>query len=192
MADITGIVLCGGKSLRMGQDKGLIEIMGKPMIEHVIAHIKPLCHRIMISTNNDDYKYLGYEVIHDEWNDSGPAAGILSCLYKSENFQNLVISCDLPMASTSFLERLYEYSHDSEITIPRVNTHMQPLCGYYDIVIRDRFKEYLTSGEKSMQFIVQYFNLRIISAEHLVGINLEKELMNFNTPEDLDRLKRTL
>ncbi len=192
MADITGIVLCGGKSVRMGKDKAMIEIMGKPMVEHVIDHIKPICSRILISTNDDTYKYLGHQIVPDEWLDLGPAAGILSGLYRSETFQNLVISCDLPMASTSLAEKLFEYSHDSEITIPRINTHMQPLFGYYDVVIRDRFKEFLMSGEKSMQFIIQYFNLRIITQEMLPGINLERELYNINSPDDLDMLKNSL
>jgi hypothetical protein len=50
----------------------------------------------------------------------------------------------------------------------------------------------LLSGEKSMKFIIQYFNFRLISQEMLPGINLEKELQNFNSPEDLEKLKKTL
>jgi molybdopterin-guanine dinucleotide biosynthesis protein A len=192
MEKITGIVLCGGKSTRMGKDKGMVPIMGRPMIEHVIAHIKPICDRILISTNFQNYKYLGYDVIKDKWRDFGPAAGVLSCLYHSKTEKNLVISCDLPMASSRLLERLYAYSMDAEITIPRINTHFQPLCGFYRTEIRDQFKEYLILGERSMKFIIQYFNFRLISQEMIPGINLEKELQNFNSPEDLEKLKKAL
>lgn len=192
MEELTAIVLCGGKSSRMGTDKGLIDIMGQPMVEHVIHHIKPLCSRILISSNLENYKYLGYEVIEDEWQNFGPAAGILSCLNVSETNNNLVISCDLPMASTALLEKLYAYAMDADITVPRINTHFQPLCGFYRTSIRDSFKEYLLSGEKSMQFIIQYFNFRLVSQEMIPGINLERELQNFNSPEDLERLKKAL
>ena len=192
MEKITGIVLCGGKSTRMGSDKGMVDIMGKPMIEHVITHIEPLCKRILISTNLENYKYLGYEVVNDQWHDFGPAAGILSCLYVSTTDMNLVISCDLPMATTQFLQKLYGYSLDAEITVPRINTHFQPLCGFYRSKIRDQFKEYLLNGEKSMQFIIQYFNFRLIGQEMIPGINLEKELLNFNSPEDIESYKKTL
>lgn len=192
MEKITAIVLCGGNSTRMGTDKGMINIMGRPMVEHVINHAKPLCSRILISTNFENYKYLGYEVVEDQWPDSGPAAGILSSLLVSETAMNLVISCDLPMATTALFEKMYGYSHDSDITVPRINTHFQPLCGYYRTNIRERFKEFLLSGEKSMQFMIQFFNFRLISQEMVPGIDLEKELLNFNTPEDLEKLKKTL
>jgi molybdopterin-guanine dinucleotide biosynthesis protein A len=192
MEKITAIVLCGGKSTRMGTDKGMIDIMGRPMVEHVIDHVKPLCYRILISTNLENYKYLGYEVIEDEWKEFGPAAGILSCLNVSETSNNLIISCDLPMATTTLLEKLYAYSVDADITVPRINTHFQPLCGFYRVHIREQFKDYLLSGEKSMQFIIQYFNFRLISQEMVPGINLEKELQNFNSPEDLERLRKAL
>jgi len=166
--------------------------MGRPMVEHVIAHIQPLCNRILISTNFENYKYLGYEVIEDQWKDFGPAAGVLSCMYASETETNLVISCDLPMATTSLFEKLYGYSIDADITIPRIHTHFQPLCGFYRTQIRDPFKDYLLNVEKSMQFIIQYFNFRLISQEMVPGINLEKELLNFNSPEDLEKLKKAL
>jgi molybdopterin-guanine dinucleotide biosynthesis protein A len=192
MEEITSIVLCGGKSTRMGTDKGIINIMGRPMVEHVIAHVKPLCSRILISTNLENYKYLGYEVIEDQWQDFGPAAGILSCLNVSDTENNLVISCDLPMATTALLEKLYGYSGDADITVPRINTHFQPLCGFYRTYIREQFKDYLLSGEKSMQFIIQYFNFRLVSQEMIPGINLEKELQNFNSPDDLENLRKEL
>jgi len=192
MEEITAIILCGGKSTRMGTDKGMINIMGRPMVEHVINHVKPLCERILISTNLGNYKYLGHQVIEDQWQDFGPAAGILSCLNVSETDNNLVISCDLPMATTPLLEKLHGYSFDADITVPRINTHFQPLCGFYRTHIQDQFKEYLLSGEKSMQFIIQYFNFRVVSQEMVPGINLEKELQNFNCPEDLENLKKAL
>ncbi len=192
MEEITAIILCGGKSIRMGTDKGMIRIMGRPMVEHVIDHVKPLCSRILISTNLENYKYLGYEVIEDQWENFGPAAGVLSCLNVSKTANNLIISCDLPMATTLLLEKLHGYSIDADITVPRINTHFQPLCGFYRTNIRDQFKDYLLSGERSMQFIIQYFNFRLVSQEMVPGINLEKELQNFNCPEDLEKLKKTL
>ena len=76
--DITGIILSGGKSLRMGQDKGLMSLDGKFMIEHVIDHIKPLCKQILISANQEEYHKFGYPVVRDEIKDIGPAGGIVS------------------------------------------------------------------------------------------------------------------
>ena len=62
----------------MGQEKGLIEIAGKPMIQHVIDHIDPVCNQILISANKAEYNRFGYPVIMDEIKDIGPAGGIIS------------------------------------------------------------------------------------------------------------------
>jgi molybdopterin-guanine dinucleotide biosynthesis protein A len=62
----------------MGQDKGLMEINGKPMIQYVIDNITPVCSQIIISANQDTYKKFGYPVIKDDIADTGPAGGIVS------------------------------------------------------------------------------------------------------------------
>ena len=85
---LTAIILSGGKSTRMGQDKGLMEIKGKPMIQYVIDNITPVCSQIIISANQDEYKKFGYPVINDNIMDTGPAGGIGSSLPLSSNDKN--------------------------------------------------------------------------------------------------------
>ena len=92
--NITGIVLAGGKSSRMGSDKGLLTINGKMFIEHVVDAMKPLVDNIIIVSNNKMYDQFGYERIEDEIINSGPMAGLYSGLKHSESEYNLVLSCD--------------------------------------------------------------------------------------------------
>lgn len=65
-AKIVGIVLSGGKSRRMGQEKGLVKYRGKALIEYAIETLKPLCHELVISTANNDYAYFGLPMIAEE------------------------------------------------------------------------------------------------------------------------------
>ena len=88
---VSGIILSGGKSTRMGMDKGLIELKGKPMIQHVIDHIDPICNEILISANDKVYENFSYPVYNDEIHEIGPAGGIISCLKHSSYNKNIII-----------------------------------------------------------------------------------------------------
>ena len=82
--EITGIVLAGGKSSRMGQEKGLAEFDGKPMIAYALEALAPLCTEILISSNSNAYNHLGYRVVPDIIANSGPMGGIYSCMLQSQ------------------------------------------------------------------------------------------------------------
>ena len=72
---LTGIVLAGGKSSRIGRDKALLDWGGMRLIEKSISIIEPLCDNIMISTNNPALAYLGYPLACDEHHGIGPMRG---------------------------------------------------------------------------------------------------------------------
>ena len=79
--NITGVVMAGGESSRMGTDKGVLEINGKPMVEVIISALKPVVDDIIIIANNSNYDYLGYKVYNDLIKKSGPLGGIYSALF---------------------------------------------------------------------------------------------------------------
>ena len=86
----TGIILAGGKSERMGTDKGMVKFRNKFLVEYPLEALKPSCPTILISSNNDDYRIFGYPIIQDLVSDTGPMGGIYSCLLNSESHYNLV------------------------------------------------------------------------------------------------------
>ncbi len=182
---VSGIILSGGKSTRMGKDKGLIKLNGKPMIQHVIDHIDPICDQILISANDKTYEDFGYPVYYDEINDIGPAGGIISSLKHSSNKKNIVISCDLPFASTKFIRTLLELSGDYAITLPMSRQHYQPLCAVYSKEVYPVFMEYISKGIYSLKSIIKEFRIRIIKQEDIEGFDLSRELRNINYPDDL-------
>ena len=69
----TAIILAGGKSSRMKEDKGLVSFNGKMLVEHVIESIKKITGKIIIITANPAYKQFGYPCLEDEMKDKGPA-----------------------------------------------------------------------------------------------------------------------
>jgi molybdenum cofactor guanylyltransferase len=108
--DITGLVLAGGRGQRMdGQDKGLVPLGDKRLVEHVLRRFAPQVATVLISANRNQERYraLGYPVVHDENLDyPGPLAGILSGLQKARTPWLAVVPCDSPFIPHDLVARL--------------------------------------------------------------------------------------
>lgn len=181
-------VLAGGKSSRMGVDKGLILLNDKPMIQYVIEQLKPLCKNIFIVTNNSEYKKLGFECIEDEIKNIGPAGGIFSALNHTNTPHNFIVSCDMPFIRTKGIEYIMMHSLDHEITIPVFENHLQPMCGVYNKNILDKWQSLILKDERKLQSMVKLFLLKQLELDYniLFDANFFK---NINTPEELKDAK---
>ena len=130
--ELTGIILAGGKSSRMGEDKGLMSFKGKAMIQHIIDAVKPLVSTIVIIANNKDYEQFGYPVYEDIIKGKGPLAGIYTGLTHSKAEKNMVLSCDVPFVNGEILKLLIEACKDVDVAIPEKNNRTHQLIGVYD------------------------------------------------------------
>ena len=116
--DTTGIILAGGKSSRMGADKGLLELGGKPLITYAFQALSGLCTTILISSSSEAYHSFGYQVIEDVFPGIGPMGGIYSALGKSKTEKNLILSCDLPFASKELMSYILQNSDVHQVAVP--------------------------------------------------------------------------
>ena len=131
--DISGIILSGGKSTRMGENKSLMKIGSKTIIEHVRDLMKNIFSEVILITNTpDEYEFLGLNTHKDIYTQMGPLAGIHSGLTYSSTEKNFVISCDIPLMTEQMIKYLIEYKTDKPITIARADGFIQQLCGVYN------------------------------------------------------------
>ena len=129
--DISIIILAGGKSSRMGEDKGLMTLYDKPMVEFVIDVARNITDHILIISNNSNYKKFGFPVFKDIEKNKGPMGGIHTGLSRSDKYKNLVLSCDVPYVSEELLRFLYLQSEHKDITLPVHADRSHQLMGYY-------------------------------------------------------------
>ena len=184
-AKIVGIVLSGGKSKRMGQEKGLVKYRGKALIEYAIDTLKPLCHEMVISTANNDYTYLGLPLIADEIPDCGPIGGISTCMKAVEADIYLVISCDTPHLPTQLFTDLVAQLKDKAIIPIDETGRKQPLAACYASSASSFFHEALESRElKMMSLLLKmkplYFRPSIDSSYYQSNI-----FSNLNSKDDI-------
>ncbi len=182
---ITGIILSGGKSSRMGQDKGMMEYRGKKLIEYSIELLSPFCQELLVSSNSPDYHSLGCRVVPDNFKDSGPIAGLEATLTKSSNNMNLVVSCDSPFIEPVLFEKLIEQFADQDVIIPIHEKGIEPLIGIYQKRLSVFFYEKIIKGDLKVQKIIRECDLDFFDAELLLSQypNLFK---NLNSKEDVN------
>ena len=168
----TGIILAGGKSSRMGVDKGLVLLNGKPMIQYVIEALKEVVSNIIIISNNASYNKFGVPVYSDIIKNKGPVGGIYTGLYHSTTELNFCISCDVPMISSDFIFWLLNKSGNASVTLPMCKDKVHQMIGVYSKQVLSYFKE---SAEK------EHLKLSQVNKDMACEIiDIEKEYANFD------------
>jgi len=183
---ITGIILAGGKSSRMGNDKGLQELCGKPLISYAIQVLSGLCDSIVISSSSDAYKSFGYKVVPDQLPGIGPMGGIYSALKQSKTEKNLVLSCDLPFVTKELLSFILESSDGFDVAVPfEGNQHYEPLCGFYHISVLDIMGVYIQNGNYKLPDLFQEIRINKLNINGELDFYQDKIFLNINSKHDL-------
>jgi molybdenum cofactor guanylyltransferase len=180
--ELTGIILAGGKSSRMGEDKGLMSFEDKPMIQYIIDVVKPLVEGIIIIANDKQYEQFGYPVYEDIIKDKGPLAGILTGLTHSNTDKNLVLSCDVPFVNEAILKLLIEACEDVDVVIPEKDNRTHQLIGMYDKSCIGTFKSELEADQRKLKLAIEQLNYKTINANHID----DKTFNNINSKNDIE------
>lgn len=197
-SNVTGIILAGGKSSRMGQNKSLLEIGNITVIERLIQLMNSIFKDVILITNTpEEFEFLDIPMYKDIYEYKGPLAGIHSALANSTTEENFIISCDLPLITKEIIEFIIDYKTDKAITVCNADGFIQQLAGKYSRSILTKTEELLVDGITSTSENKQYkrkssvYNLiykvgaEIIDVEN---INFYKEgtFYNMNRPKDYE------
>ena len=152
----TGIILSGGKSSRMGSDKGLLILNGKPLIQYSIDVLKELCSEIIICANNPAYDTFGYPVIKDVYPDLGPIGGIYTGLLNSGSESNFILSCDMPFINPQIIIYLLSNRDKSLASIPTHGKNIiEPLCALYSKAILPQLKKQIRNKDLKLMNLLK-------------------------------------
>lgn len=184
----TGIILAGGKSSRMGEDKGLVLLNGKPMIQYVIEALKEVVSDISIISNNESYNKFGVPVYADIIKDKGPVGGIYTGLYHSKTELNFCISCDVPMISSDFILWLLKRSGNASITLPMYKDQVHQMIGVYSKQVLVNFKESTEKGHLKLSQVNNDMACEIIDIEKEYANFDELIFSNINTKNELIKI----
>lgn len=185
--DASAIILAGGKSRRMGRDKSLLPVYGKPMIERIATQLRGNFKDILISSNSSGkYSFLGLPVIPDRKVDMGPLMGIMSTLAHSQSDLNFVTGCDIPEIRMPIVRRMLQEAADGyDIVIPMSeNKQFEPLFAVYRKSVVPHCQLLLARGHRKISDLFHRVRVRYIPFD---GSDWYE---NLNTPGDFEMYKQ--
>jgi len=187
MKNISAVILAGGKSSRMGQNKALMKIDGVSLIEKIFNEISKISKDIVISSNTEEYNFFNAKIVKDEFKEIGPIAGIYSCLKSIKYQKAIVVSCDIPFINIDFINYLIENSQYFDVTISENNCFLEPLIGIYSKSIISVFEKEIINGNYSIQKIIRKLNINVLKINSDLNFYNENLFLNLNNLEDFEK-----
>ena len=179
-------ILSGGKSRRMGSDKALKLFQGKTFLDQVAFELGKVSPSVKVVANHQKYVPLGYASIADNYQEIGPLAGIETALKDSSTEYTWIVSCDSPAVTSRFFEWLFsEWNKGTDAVYPIVNGKALPLMGIFKTELHSYFENLIHTGERRVMKTLQSLNCKSVE----VPLDLEHQLYNINTQEELDKLE---
>lgn len=189
---VTGAILAGGQSRRMGRDKSCIEIAGRTMLERVIDRLSPLFDSLMIIGGDNSLRDTrGLPVHPDIRPRMGSLGGIYTAVMLSPTEQVFCVACDMPFIRPEVVDHLKCLSEAGyDAVVPRVNGELQPLCALYSRAVRNAIEQDLVSGVRRIKTTLSSLRVRVVEESELLSLDPElNTFFNINTPEDLDKAR---
>ena len=177
--EITGFVLIGGKSSRMGETKGLLAFNNKSFVQHSIDALAPLVSSIVLVGDLNCYNDLGLKRIPDIIKDAGPVAAIYAALTDATTEYNLVLSCDIPLINTASLQLLINnIDPKADVVQLQSKEKTMPLIAIYKKQCAPILLDLLQNGERRLRKALTHLKVTTVTLETA----LENSTDNINTP----------
>ncbi len=186
--DVTGVLLAGGKSRRMGYDKACIEVAGQPLIA---KSLDLLCHyfeRVLISGDRPDLAQSDIPAIADIYPGSA-LGGLYTGLQAAKTDWIFVAPCDMPYPDSRILELLVKQRSGFDAVVPRIPEGYEPVFALYHKNCLQHMEEMLQQDQYRIYDFYQRINIHYLDWQQMPD-GWERSLLNINTPEQLDELQK--
>ena len=195
MASVTGVILAGGKSRRMGgTPKALIRFGGKTVIERVVERVTSVLPDTLIVTNTPDlYSFLGLPMVPDVFPDHGSLGGIYSGLRAAAGDAAFTVACDMPFLHPGLIRAIVERAAAADVVIPNAGGELQTLHALYSKRCLGPMEALLRAHQfKITAFFPEVKVVELSEADVARFQDPNLCFMNLNTPEDLESALRRL
>jgi len=189
-----GFILVGGESKRMGEDKALLLLDGRPLLCNLIEKLRPHVAEVALIGPPARYAGFGVSLIEESSPGRGPLPALCAGLAWSARRWNLFLACDLPLLHGDFLAFLLRaaFASRAQAVIPQTADGWQPLCAVYH---REALSKMERLEEKDAGIIeaLGQLQVEVLTPERWRGAGFsERMFKNMNTPADREEIARDL
>jgi molybdopterin-guanine dinucleotide biosynthesis protein A len=188
---VTGVILAGGKSRRMGRDKAFLPFGAGVLIERVIEVVRQVTAEVILVTNTPvRYEPFGLPMFTDVIPEAGSLGGLYTGLVASSTPYSLCLACDMPFVRPEFLRVLCAMAPAADVVIPRNAKDFQPLCAVYSQACREPIRQKIATGRLKITGFFDQVSVRVLAGDALARYD-PHDLMffNANTPEEYEHAR---
>lgn len=187
---MTGVILSGGKSSRMGENKAFLRVDGERLIDRQVRLFRELFRQMIIVTGAPlDYLDQDATIVTDILPDKGALGGIYTGLFFAAEEHAFVAACDMPFLNRAFLEHMIRQAAGYDIVVPAPPDGLQPLHAIYGRRCLPVIKNLLERNR--LQIKELYPSQRLLEIPPAVLGSFDpagRMFLNINTPEDFNCL----
>ena len=189
--NLTGIILSGGKSTRMGENKAFIEIEGIPIIHRIYTLFERLFDEVIIVTNQKEiFSDLNAKIYEDLIPDRGALGGLYTGLFFSSFLFSFCVACDMPFLKESVVRFLTGNVGGYDVVVPKTKDGLQPLHAVYSKNCLQPIKRMIDEGKFRIIDFYWMAKVKIIEEREFISLDPMKEsFINVNTREELFLIK---
>jgi molybdopterin-guanine dinucleotide biosynthesis protein A len=191
---ITGVILAGGKSNRMGQNKALMSLGGKRLVDRVVEVMRSVFDDLLMVTNTPGvYADLDLPMVRDVWPEKGSLGGVYSAIYHVATPYCLVVACDMPFLQTAVLRYLITQINDYDVVVPDVLGELQTLHAIYSKACLQPIERRLEANRLRIVGFFPDVRVRTVTASELEPYDPALlAFQNLNTPEEFQAAEQRL
>jgi molybdopterin-guanine dinucleotide biosynthesis protein A len=192
MLTVSGIVLAGGQSSRLGTDKSFVNVNGQSLIEQIVAKLVRLSDDVIIVTNSPEkYDRLEAKLVGDIYPGKGALGGIYSGLRAAANAYSLVVACDMPFLDLNLLRYMILLARGHDVVIPRIGGLLEPLHAIYSQSCLEPIDRLLARGGLKIIDFFSEVRVRYVEEDEVDIFDPQHlSFFNVNTPNDLEEVKK--
>lgn len=194
--DLAGVVLCGGRSARMGRDKAQLEINGQSLLARALSILDEVSDDVRIACGpSARYEECGRDLVLDRASDLGPLGGLAAALASTPAEHIVALACDMPRIDARIVRVLVDTarSRDLDACVLRSERGIEPLCGVWKKSMLHPIETALQKGERR---VVAPFEEQLADGTRpnvgFVDVEDAEVVHNVNTPADVEITLRTL
>lgn len=192
--DVTCIILAGGQSRRMGQDKAFIQIEGVRLLDYVYGKCQELFKEIIIVTNQPQ-QFVDYKtpVVADEIPGIGSIGGLYTGLKRASNDYSFCVACDMPFLKPELISYLIEKRLHSDVVIPRTRAGLEPLHAVYSKRCIEPIRKSIEKGDLKITNFLSEVRVYYCEEEEIKKFDPALTFfMNVNNKKELFKIQKML
>ena len=197
---VSGVILAGGTSSRLGRNKALIKAGGRPIIERVARKLRSIFAQVVLVTNTpEQFGFLDLTTVGDIHSGIGTLGGLHAGLSAIQTEYGLIVGCDMPFLNVNLLRYLIslldkaDENHSYDVIMPRINKYNEPLHAIYAKRCLPSIEQSIRAGQKRILQACARVHVHYVGETQIAQHDPHHlSFFNVNTPEDLQRMYEIL